>query len=153
MKIVIQRVSSASVLVDGKLINSISKGLCLLIGITTDDTEKDADMIAKKVLDIKLFEDEFQKRWAKNVVENEYEILSLSQFTLHATLKGRKPDFHKSMAADLSKELYQYLLNKLRNLYSAEKIKEGVFGAYCQVNIVNDGPVTILLDSKNITNI
>jgi D-aminoacyl-tRNA deacylase len=151
MKAVIQRVCSASVTVSNEMISSIKNGLCILIGISRDDTEKDIDYIVKKILNIRLFEDEAAtegSKWSKNVVERDFEILCVSQFTLQSTLKGTKPDFHLAMGADKSKDFYEKFLESLRKSYKSENIKDGKFGAYMNVNIQNDGPVTILLDSK-----
>jgi D-tyrosyl-tRNA(Tyr) deacylase len=155
MKAVIQRVCAASVTVSNELISSIQNGLCVLIGISRDDTEKDIEYIVKKILNIRLFEAEATNeassgntRWSKSVVERDFEILCVSQFTLQSTLKGTKPDFHLAMGADQSMDFYQKFLTSLKKSYKEDKIKDGKFGAYMQVNIQNDGPVTILLDSK-----
>ena len=151
MKAVIQRVCSASVTVSNEIISSIKNGLCVLIGISRDDTEKDIDYIVKKILTIRLFEDEAGAegtKWSKNVTERDFEVLCVSQFTLQSTLKGTKPDFHLAMGADQSKDFYEKFLESLKKAYKSEKVKDGKFGAYMNVNIQNDGPVTILLDSK-----
>lgn len=151
MKAVIQRVCAASVTVSNEMISSIKSGLCVLIGISRDDTEKDIEYIVKKILSLRLFEDEANAegaKWSKNVTERDFEILCVSQFTLQSTLKGTKPDFHLAMGADQSKDFYENFLESLRKSYKSEKIKDGKFGAYMNVNIQNDGPVTILLDSK-----
>lgn len=155
MKAVIQRVCAASVTVSNELISSIQNGLCVLIGISRDDTEKDIDYIVKKILNIRLFEAEVTNeassgntRWSKSVTERDFEILCVSQFTLQSTLKGTKPDFHLAMGADQSKDFYEKFLASLKKSYKEDKIKDGKFGAYMQVHIQNDGPVTILLDSK-----
>jgi D-tyrosyl-tRNA(Tyr) deacylase len=150
MKAVIQRVVKASVSVSGELVSSIQNGLCVLIGIATDDSEKDVDFIIRKLLNIRLFEnpDSENSKWNKSVVDRDFEILCVSQFTLQSTLKGTKPDFHLAMGADSSKEFYENFLEKLKKAYKLDKIKDGRFGAYMQVSIENDGPVTILLDSR-----
>jgi D-aminoacyl-tRNA deacylase len=149
MKAVIQRVLTASVSVSGELISSIQRGYCILVGISKDDTEKDMDYIIRKILNIRLFSDEENNtRWNKSVVDKDFEILCVSQFTLQSTLKGTKPDFHQAMTADNSKLFYEKFLDTLGNLYKKEKIKNGKFGNYMNVKIENDGPVTIILDSK-----
>ena len=149
MKAVIQRVLKASVSVTDELVSSIQAGLCVLIGIARDDTDKDADFIIRKILNIRLFEDSVgNAKWNKSVTERDLEILCVSQFTLQSTLKGTKPDFHLAMCADQSKEFYEMFMAKLRQSYKAERVKDGRFGAYMQVAIQNDGPVTIIIDSR-----
>lgn len=154
MKVVIQRVVKASVSVSEELVSSIQNGLCVLVGISRDDNEKDVEYIIRKILNIRLFEDasgegaNTNSKWMKSVVERDMEILCVSQFTLQSTLKGTKPDFHMAMGAEQSKSFYEAFLEKLRKSYKTDKVKDGKFGAYMQVNIQNDGPVTILLDSK-----
>ena len=155
MRAVIQRVLKASVTVSDEIISSISNGYCVLIGISRDDTEKDMDFIVRKILNIRLFEDVADEagtsgggKWNKSIVDRDFEILCVSQFTLQSTLKGNKPDFHLAMSADSSKDFYAKFLQQMRNTYKPEKIKDGQFGAYMQVNIQNDGPVTIIIDSK-----
>lgn len=151
MKAVIQRVLKASVTVSDELVSSISNGLCVLVGIARDDTEKDIEFIVRKILNIRLFESDDPDsgaKWNKSVMEKDFEILCVSQFTLQSTLKGTKPDFHLAMSSDQSKEFYEKFLLHMGKQYKPEKIKDGRFGAYMQVNIQNDGPVTILLDSR-----
>lgn len=152
MKAIIQRVVKASVTVSDELISSISNGYCVLVGISRNDTAKDMEYIAKKILSIRLFESSTDggasKPWASSIVEKDLEILCVSQFTLQSTLKGTKPDFHLAMGADQSKDFYDKFLNLLGTSYKPDKIKDGKFGAYMQVHIQNDGPVTIILDSK-----
>ena len=153
MKAIIQRVVKASVTVSDELISSISNGYCVLVGISRNDTVKDMEYIVKKLLSIRLFETSgpdaaASKPWSSSIVEKDYEILCVSQFTLQSTLKGTKPDFHLAMGADQSKDFYERFLGMLGTSYKPEKIKDGKFGAYMQVHIQNDGPVTIILDSK-----
>ncbi|KAI9329313.1 D-Tyr tRNAtyr deacylase-like domain-containing protein [Obelidium mucronatum] len=148
MRAVIQRVKTASVTVNGNKISEIQHGLCVLVGIAHDDTESDADFIVKKITTLKLW-DADGKPWKLNVKDAGYEVLSVSQFTLYAqTGKGAKPDFHLAMNGALSLPFYQSFLDKLRSLLEADKVKDGEFGAMMDVGIVNDGPVTILLDSR-----
>ncbi|KAJ3336890.1 D-tyrosyl-tRNA(Tyr) deacylase [Gonapodya sp. JEL0774] len=164
MRLVIQRVSSASVSVAGQLVSSISHGLCILVGIAHDDTEKDdIDPLSvpfqfipcvRKLLDIKLWADPLSnKPWAKSLRDMDGEVLCVSQFTLHARLsKGTKPDFSRAKkSSDGAQDMYDTFVRKVRERYGvvgAERVKDGVFGAMMSVNIVNDGPVTIVLDSK-----
>ena len=152
MKAVIQRVLKASVTVSDEIVGSIQHGLCVLIGISRDDNDKDMEYIAKKILSIRLFEsgDDTASagKWSKSVVDRDFEILCVSQFTLQSTLKVTKPDFHLAMSSEQSKDFYHKFLDLLKKMYKIEKINDGKFGAYMQVNILNDGPVTILLDSK-----
>ncbi|XP_065845053.1 D-aminoacyl-tRNA deacylase 1-like isoform X2 [Oscarella lobularis] len=137
MRAVVQRVTKASV--EGK-------GLCVLVGISRNDTAQDVEYIVRKVLNLRVF-DNGDKRWSKSVTECGYEVLCVSQFTLQAVLKGNKPDFHLAMGSEESKPFYEEFLAKMRKSYEAEKIKDGAFGAYMQVHIQNDGPVTIELES------
>eukprot|EP00051_Salpingoeca_urceolata_P021703 m.342988 g.342988 ORF g.342988 m.342988 type:complete len:195 (+) comp19848_c1_seq1:2282-2866(+) len=152
MRAILQRVTRASVSVDGEVVSAVGRGLCLLIGIARDDTEEDSDYIARKVLSLRLFDAEDGRMWRQNVGQSGLEILSVSQFTLYAkTAKGNKPDFHLAMGADDSKAFYDQFLEKLRKGLGdggADKVKDGVFGAMMQVEIINDGPVTIVLDSN-----
>merc|ERR1711915_92585 len=148
MRAIIQRVSKASVTVDGSIVSSIGKGLCVLLGICKQDSFKDAEYIAKKILNLRLFDDHKGKRWAKSVSNEELEILCVSQFTLHAVLKGNKPDFHQSMSGDQSKILFDETIQLLRQGYKDDHIKTGVFGATMEVDILNSGPVTITIDSN-----
>ncbi|GAB1602102.1 D-aminoacyl-tRNA deacylase 1-like [Argonauta hians] len=146
MKIIVQRVTRASVSVDGQLVSSIGKGLCLLVGIGRFDTVKEMDFMVRKVLNLRVFEDDNGKRWNKNVKDRGLELLCVSQFTLMCSLKGNKPDYHDSMGPELSKDFYDKFLSKLRESYDADKVKDGRFGAYMSVSIENDGPVTIPLE-------
>eukprot|EP01137_Pigoraptor_chileana_P015281 Opistho-2@71003 len=149
MRAVIQRVTSASVTVAGNVVGSAGRGLCVLVGISREDTQEDMDYIIRKVLAIRLFEDDAGKAWTKSVTDKDYDILCVSQFTLYASVnKGSKPDFHLAMGSDGSKEFYGRFLESIKKAYKPEKIQDGEFGAYMQVNIANDGPVTIQLDSR-----
>ncbi|XP_063726306.1 uncharacterized protein LOC134854118 isoform X2 [Symsagittifera roscoffensis] len=118
--------------------------------VNRNDSLSDAQFLAKKLLSIKLFEDTEGSHWKKSVKDLDYELLCVSQFTLHArTNKGAKPDFHISMKGDESKKLYENFLETIRTFYKSEKVQSGVFGSKMSVNLVNDGPVTILLDSPS----
>lgn len=160
MRAVIQRVLRANVSVDGLQISEIGRGLCVLVGIQSDDTQEDLDYIARKIATLRLFsmpmpEDcdarDSEKPWSKSVTDLKLQVLLVSQFTLYArTGKGAKPDFHLSMKADQSREFYQKFLERMRQLLPGpEQVQDGKFGAMMQVGIVNDGPVTIILDSQS----
>ncbi|KAJ3048835.1 D-tyrosyl-tRNA(Tyr) deacylase [Rhizophlyctis rosea] len=114
-----------------------------------DDQEKDIDYMVKKLLSIRVFEDDAGKFWAKSVKDLSLDVLCVSQFTLYAnSYKGNKPDFHLAMKSDQSKTMYGSFLTKMRKAYSPEKIQDGVFGAMMKVDIANEGPVTLILDSR-----
>ncbi|KAI4886633.1 hypothetical protein NFI96_012753 [Prochilodus magdalenae] len=147
MKAIVQRVSKASVVVGEEQISSIGRGLCVLLGISAEDTQKDADYMVRKILNLRVFEDENGRAWSRSVMDKELEVLCVSQFTLQCILKGNKPDFHLAMPAELSQPFYNNILEQMKSAYKPELIKDGQFGAYMQVNIQNDGPVTIHLES------
>ncbi|XP_015521024.1 D-aminoacyl-tRNA deacylase 1 [Neodiprion pinetum] len=147
MKAVIQRVTQASVSVNGEIISCIGRGLCVLIGLKKDDNAADMEYIIRKILNTKIFEDENEKRWSTNVVDKNYEILCVSQFTLYHQLKGNKLDFHRAMPATESEPFYNNFLLELGKQYKPELIKDGKFGAMMQVLIENDGPVTLEIES------
>ncbi|KAF2093730.1 putative aminoacyl-tRNA hydrolase [Rhizodiscina lignyota] len=141
---VLQRVKSASVTVDGKLISSIGKGVLVFAGLGKDDTDKDVESMAGKVLKMKLWDDEKGGKWKHSVQDIQGEILCVSQFTLLATTKkGNKPDFHKSAGAEKARELYTKFFSRVQELYDGEKVKDGIFQAMMDVALVNDGPVGV----------
>ncbi|KAF2110820.1 D-tyrosyl-tRNA deacylase-like protein [Lophiotrema nucula] len=150
MRTVLQRVKSASVTVDGQLISQIGKGLLVLAAISKDDTEKDVESMAGKILKAKLWDNEEPPgRWKRGVAELGGEVLCVSQFTLLASLKkGNKPDFHQSASGVKAKTLYQAFFKKVQDLYEPEKVKDGIFAAMMDVALVNDGPVTIQIDTN-----
>lgn len=150
MKVIIQRVLRASASVDGSVVSSIGRGLCLLLGVTRYDTLNEADYIVNKVLNLRLFSDANGKSWDVSVRDAGLEILCLSQFTLCCVLKGNKPDFHNAMPGENSKEIFEYCIKKFGQLYNSDAVKSGVFGAYSHILIENDGPVTIDLESPII---
>ncbi|XP_060604497.1 D-aminoacyl-tRNA deacylase-like [Ruditapes philippinarum] len=149
MKAIVQRVVKASVTVDGKTVSSIKNGLCVLVGIDRKDAPKEAEWLAKKILNLRLFDGENDKRWDKNVMEMNYEVLCVSQFTLCLQMKGNKPDFHNAMAPEQSEQFYNDFLQMMGKNYSKDKIKDGIFGAMMVVHIDNDGPVTIPLETPD----
>ncbi|XP_053708991.1 D-aminoacyl-tRNA deacylase 1 isoform X3 [Synchiropus splendidus] len=123
MRAVIQRVSRASVTVGGEQVSSIGPGLCVLLGISADDTQKDAEYMVRKILNLRLFEDEEGRAWSRSVMDRHYEVLCVSQFTLQCILKGNKPDFHAAMPAALAQPFYQSILEKLRSSYRPESVR------------------------------
>ncbi|XP_062243507.1 D-aminoacyl-tRNA deacylase 1 isoform X1 [Platichthys flesus] len=147
MRAIVQRVTKATVTVGEEQVSSIGRGLCVLLGVSVEDTQKDADYIVRKILNLRLFEDENGRAWSKSVMDRDFEVLCVSQFTLQCILKGNKPDFHSAMPAELAQPFYNSILENMRSTYKPELIKDGQFGAYMQVNIQNDGPVTIELTS------
>eukprot|EP01116_Phalansterium_solitarium_P007743 TRINITY_DN20614_c0_g1_i1.p1 TRINITY_DN20614_c0_g1~~TRINITY_DN20614_c0_g1_i1.p1 ORF type:complete len:153 (-),score=29.72 TRINITY_DN20614_c0_g1_i1:95-553(-) len=149
MRAILQRVLRGSVTVEGKVVSSIGRGLVVLVGIEQSDTEKDAEFIGRKILNARLWENEESgKAWDRSVVDRKFELLIVSQFTLHAVMKGNKPDFHLSMKADQSKAFYEKFLARVRSAYEPAKVQEGEFGAMMTVDLANDGPVSIWLDSR-----
>ncbi|CAB4401266.1 D-tyrosyl-tRNA deacylase [Rhizophagus irregularis] len=148
MRAVLQRVLNASVTVNTQ-VSSIDRGLCILLGIAFDDTIDDLEYMVKKILKVRVFEDEKgEEMWSRSVKDAGLEILCVSQFTLYGSLSKNKPSFHNAMKANESKEMYSTFLNRLKQEYVEERIKDGVFGEKMIVNIVNDGPVTLELDSR-----
>lgn len=147
MKAVIQRVTSASVTVDGQIVSNIGNGLCVLIGIKKGDTKNDIEYIVRKILNTKIFENDQKKKWSANVMDKKYEILCVSQFTLYHVLKGNKLDFHRAMPAVESESFYKSFLSELGKKYKPELIKDGIFGAMMEVSIQNSGPVTLEIES------
>ncbi|CCF58630.1 hypothetical protein KAFR_0F00330 [Kazachstania africana CBS 2517] len=150
MKIVLQKVSQASVVVNSQTISSIKKGYMLLVGISTEDTEEDINKLSNKVLNLRIFEDaNGENFWKQNIKDVNGEILSISQFTLLAkTKKGTKPDFHMAQKGHIAKELYDLFLENLQKGLGKDKVQDGEFGAMMNCHLTNEGPITIILDSK-----
>ncbi|HBB35220.1 MAG TPA: D-tyrosyl-tRNA(Tyr) deacylase [Cyanobacteria bacterium UBA8803] len=147
MRVIIQRVKSSQVTVNGEVVGEIGRGLNLLVGIADTDTEVELDWMANKCLDLRLFpgEDRNSDRWEKSVREIGGELLVVSQFTLYGDCrKGRRPSFTRSAAPELAQQLYEQFVDKLR--HSGLRVETGQFGAMMQVLIENDGPVTLLLE-------
>lgn len=146
MKTVIQRVSAASVKVDGKMVGEISNGLLLLIGIEENDTEKEADWLVQKILNLRIFSDENDKM-NLSVSDISGELLCISQFTLIADYKkGNRPSFIKAAKPEKAISLFDYFKQEISK--SGLKTESGIFGADMKVTLLNDGPVTIVMDSK-----
>lgn len=153
MRVIIQRVKSSRVEVDGKIVGKIGRGLNLLVGISSEDTEAELDWMTRKCLELRLFPDEKSGdgRWNKSVQEIGGELLVVSQFTLYGDCrKGRRPSFSRSAAPEVAKHLYQKFVEKLRQ--SGVRVETGEFGAMMQVSIENDGPVTLLLEREAASN-
>ncbi|MEE6128676.1 D-aminoacyl-tRNA deacylase [Chryseobacterium arthrosphaerae] len=145
MKIVIQRVSEASVKVDGKIVGEIGKGLMLLVGIDENDEKPDADWLVQKVLNLRIFGDEDGKL-NLSVKDISGELLCISQFTLIADYKkGNRPSFIKAAKPDKAVPLFDYFKEEMAK--SGLKTESGIFGADMKVSLINDGPVTIVMDS------
>lgn len=148
MRALVQRVSSANVEISGALKSSIPKGLLVLVGIEQSDNEQDISWLCSKIVKMRLFDDQ-NGVMNLSVRDIDGEILAVSQFTLHAlTAKGNRPSYIKAAKADVAIPLYETFLSTLSNELGKE-IQTGEFGAEMQVSLVNDGPVTIWIDSKN----
>ncbi len=147
MKIVVQRVKDASCSVDNKVVSRISNGYLLLIGLTHSDSLKDVEYLARKIANLRIFEDEAQKM-NKSILDLKYEILAISQFTLYGnTDKGNRPSFTEAMDPVNAEKLYLEFARILNDQYLIST-KIGVFGAYMDIMLTNDGPVTVILESK-----
>ena len=147
MRVVIQRVSEAAVKIEGSIVGQIEEGLLVLLGIEHDDTQKDADYLLQKLINLRIFSDADGKM-NLSVQEVNGGILVVSQFTLHAaTKKGNRPSYIRAARPEQAIPLYEYFLAALQQQFTG-KIQTGQFGADMKVGLVNDGPVTIIMDSK-----
>ncbi len=148
MRVVIQRVSEASVKIDGKVTGEIGLGLLVLLGCENTDNEEDIKWLSKKIVNLRIFDDE-QGVMNKNVMEVRGNILVISQFTLMASYKkGNRPSYIRAGSHDITIPLYEHFCEELRKQLGKD-IKTGIFGANMKVSLINDGPVTICMDSKN----
>ena len=148
MRIVIQRVQYAPVTVDNNVIGKINNGFMVLIGVENADTKEIADKMVSKLVNMRIFQDENDKM---NLSLNDVngELLLISQFTLYANCKkGNRPSFTEAGKPDMANEMYEYIISKCKE--SVEVVEKGEFGADMKVELLNDGPVTIILDSKDI---
>lgn len=148
MRIVIQRVSEASVTVEGSVTGAIEKGLMVLIGIEDADTDEDIAWLSSKIVNLRIFDDA-EGMMNLSVKDVDGEVLLVSQFTLHAnTKKGNRPSYIKASKPDIAIPMYEKMIRQLETDLG-KKIQTGIFGADMKVRLLNDGPVTILIDSKN----
>lgn len=146
MRVVVQRSRQASVTVNGEIVGKIERGLVLLVGITHGDTKDDAEYVAEKIANLRIFEDE-KGKMNRSVKDEGGAILSVSQFTLYGdTRKGRRPSFVEAARPEQAKPLYDFFNDKLRE--QGLNVETGVFGAMMDVALVNDGPVTLIVENK-----
>ena len=146
MRVVIQRVSEASVKVDNQIVGEIGKGLMLLIGVDESDENSDADWLVKKILDVRVFSDD-EGKMNHSVKDINGEILCISQFTLISDYKkGNRPSYIKAARPDKAIPLFEYFKDEMKK--SGLKTESGIFGADMKVSLINDGPVTVVFDSK-----
>ena len=146
MRAVVQRVKSSAVIVDGETIGEIGRGYNVLLGVFPDDTKKDAEILAAKIAKLRVFEDEDEKM-NLSIMDIGGEVLAISQFTLCADIKkGNRPSFITAAKPEYANELYEYFMEQLR-ANGIKKVEHGLFGADMQVEIHNDGPVTIIMDT------
>lgn len=144
MKFIVQRVRQAQVEVDKKTVGKIDKGFMVLIGVTHEDTRENADYLVKKLVNLRVFKDENNKM-NLSLKDIKGSLLLISQFTLYANCeKGNRPSFVEAAKPEIAKELYEYVIQKCKE--EIENVQTGIFGANMQVNLTNDGPVTILLE-------
>lgn len=148
MKVIIQRVSSASVTIDNKIVADIQKGLLVLVGIEDADNQEDIDWLVGKIVNLRIFDDA-NHVMNLSVKDINGDIIVVSQFTLHAsTKKGNRPSYLKASKPDVAIPLYENFVKRLEVEF-AKKVQTGIFGADMKVSLLNDGPVTIIIDSKN----
>ena len=148
MKFVIQRVTHSSVTVDKKIVGEIGNGFMVLIGVSNEDTKEVADKMIKKMLGLRIFEDENGKT-NLSLDDVNGELLLISQFTLYADCKkGNRPSFTNAGAPDMANEMYEYIISECEK--SGKTVEKGIFGADMKVELLNDGPFTIVLDSRDL---
>jgi D-tyrosyl-tRNA(Tyr) deacylase len=147
LKALLQRVTGASVTVDGKITGQIGQGFLILLGVAGDDSEKDADYLAEKVVNLRIFSDDNSK-FNLSALQIKAGLLVISQFTLMADArKGRRPSFTMAAPPEMAETLYDYFVRRISE--TGLNVQTGIFGAHMLVSIVNDGPVTVMLDSKD----
>lgn len=144
MKLIVQRVSEASVEVDNKIVGKIEKGLMVLVGFGINDTQREADFLSKKLLKLRIFEDN-DDRMNRSVLDVNGEVLLVPQFTLYASTKKNRPSFHRALPPKEATKLFDYFCEKCAEEIHVEK---GEFGAHMNVSLLNNGPVTIILEKE-----
>lgn len=150
MKIVLQRVKKASVSVRNEIVGKIGRGICLLVGFEQGDRESDAQYLAKKIVDLRIFPDE-QGKMNRSLLDVQGEVLAVSQFTLAGSLKkGRRPSFDKAEEPHRAEHLFRYFIDQIRK--TGLRVETGIFGAVMDVSLVNDGPVTFILQDRRSLN-
>ncbi|MGI6321451.1 MAG: D-aminoacyl-tRNA deacylase [Bacteroidales bacterium] len=148
MRVVIQRVSESNVKVDGEIKGQISKGLLILLGIEIEDNEQDMEWLLNKIVQLRIFDDK-QGLMNLSISDIQGEFLVVSQFTLHAsTKKGNRPSYIRAARPEFAEPMYELFVKKLKEK-SNLKVQTGIFGAMMEVSLINDGPVTIIIDTKN----
>lgn len=148
MKFVIQSVTEASVKVEENIVGKIGKGFLVLIGISDDDTKEVADKLVKKLVGLRIFKDS-EGKTNLSLADVGGELLLISQFTLYANCKkGYRPSFIEAGKPDMANEMYEYIIAECKK--SVPVVEKGVFGAHMEVNLINDGPFTIILDSRDL---
>ncbi len=144
MKLVVQRVSEASVEVNNKIVGQINKGLMVLVGFGINDSKQEADYLSNKLLKLRIFEDE-NDRMNRSVLDIGGKLLLIPQFTLYASTKKNRPSFHKALSPEKATELFDYFCDRCSENVTVET---GIFGAHMNVSLLNNGPVTILLEKE-----
>ena len=148
MKIVVQRASEASVTIEGEIVSQIKKGLLILVGIESEDSKEDIEWLTNKVVNLRIFNDD-NDVMNNSLIDVGGEVIIVSQFTLQAsTKKGNRPSYLKAAKHEISIPLYEYFVSQME-VKLGKKVGTGVFGADMKVSLINDGPVTIFIDSKN----
>ena len=148
MRVVIQRVTKASVTIDNKEISAIESGLLILVGIENLDTQEDIEWLSNKIVNLRIFNDD-QGVMNNSLLDNKGDVIVVSQFTLHATTKkGNRPSYINAARPEIAVPIYEAFVGALE-LKLGKKVGTGIFGADMKVELLNDGPVTILMDSKN----
>lgn len=145
MKLVVQRVAHANVEVDGRIVGEIDEGLMVLVGFGVNDTESEADYLSRKLVKLRIFQDE-NGRLNKSVKDIGGKLLLVPQFTLYASTKKNRPSFHNALAPDVATKLFDYFASKCSEEVGVET---GEFGAYMKVDLLNNGPVTIILEKES----
>jgi D-tyrosyl-tRNA(Tyr) deacylase len=147
MKTIIQRVLSGKLEIENKIISQIEKGIVVFLGIQKGDTEKDAEALCEKILNLRIFEDKSQKM-NLSLKDISGEIMIVSNFTICSSTKhGKRPSFEQASPPEIAKELYEYFCKKTNEIYAKEKVKTGEFGSEMKITIINDGPVNIIIES------